>query len=133
MQKLRSNPFTFVDIDLNFDVSPLTKDVAILTDERAIQSSIRRLIFTKSFERKFQPKIYSAIPGLLFEPVSPITAVILTKSIREVIENFEPRVKVSEVETRTNAQGDGYDVRISYEIVSTNRPDEIRLNLRKLR
>ena len=59
---------TFKDLDLDFGLNSVTKDVNKLTDAESIKRSVRNLINTNNYERPFHPEIGSGIRGLLFEP-----------------------------------------------------------------
>jgi phage baseplate assembly protein W len=45
----------FSDIDLNFDMNPITKDINTLKNEEAVKRSIRNIVLTNFGEKKFQP------------------------------------------------------------------------------
>ena len=45
----------FKDISFSFDPHPVTKDLPVLTNERAIIRSVRNLVETIPTERFFQP------------------------------------------------------------------------------
>lgn len=86
------NTRTYKDLDFNFSRHPRTNDVSVKYDEEAVKQSIRNLILTKNYERPFRSELGCQVTSLLFEPVSPLLTSMLEKSIRDVINNFEPRV-----------------------------------------
>ena len=57
----RSNDNRFVDLDMNFDRHPITKDVVRKFDAEAIKRSLKNLIFTSKYERPFRPEINSRL------------------------------------------------------------------------
>ena len=69
---------TFKDLDLDFGLNPVTKDVNKLTDAEAIKRSVRNLINTNHFERPFHPEIGGNVRALLFENMTPLTALNLS-------------------------------------------------------
>ena len=85
---LSTNTRTWSDLDLDFTMHPVTKDVSIKRNVEAIKRSVRNLIMTNPFERPFHPEIGSGITGLLFDLVSPTTAAVLQSEIRQVLNNF---------------------------------------------
>ena len=87
----------FVDLDLNFNVHPTTKDINKFKNENAIINSVKNLVLTNHYERPFQPDLGSNLKRLLFEPVDNATAALLEREITETIENFEPRVQLRDV------------------------------------
>ena len=67
------------DLDLFFSRKSDSKDVNILTDILAVKRSVRNLVLLNHYEKPFHPEIGSGVRGILFEPMTPITAYILSK------------------------------------------------------
>ena len=67
----------FSDLDLNFTIHPVKKDINRYTNETAVINSIKNLILTNHYERLFQPNIGSNVRRLLFENMDTITATTL--------------------------------------------------------
>ena len=88
----------YSDIDLFFGPKIGSKDISKLSDFTAVKRSVRNLILTNPYEKPFHPEIGSGVRDILFEPMTPITAYVLTMRIEEVIENFEPRARLIGVE-----------------------------------
>jgi len=113
----------YSDLDLFFTRRPQTKDVNILDNITAVKRSIRNLIFLNFYEKPFNPNIGSNLRSTLFEPVSQLTAFILTQNIEEVIENFEPRARIIEINARPAIDNNAYEVSLSFFVV--NAPTEL--------
>lgn len=113
---------TFSDINLLFTKHPITYDLTKKVDEEAVKASIRNLIQTKNYERPFHPEIGCQISSLLFENFTPMTREIMKKTIIDVINKFEPRVKLLKV--NISEQSDNNDLRVDviFKLVNTNRP-----------
>ena len=79
------NTRTFSDIDLRFTAHPVTGDITLLYDEKAIKRSIKQLLLTSHYERPFHSEIGSPIRALLFEPPSPMFSVTLRQTIINTI------------------------------------------------
>ena len=81
----------YKDLDLFF--SKKKRHLLIYQKHRESEQSnvARNLILTNTYEKPFHPEIGSGIRELLFEPLSPITAFVLSQKVEDVIENFEPR------------------------------------------
>lgn len=114
----------YSDLDLDFLPHPTTKDVVKKTGVDAIKRSIRNLVLTNFYDRKFQSYIGSNAVKILFDNVSPLTATFLQNAIIEVITNFEPRVQLVNNEYRgvyveVDADRNGYNVRIEFIVVNT--------------
>lgn len=124
---------SFKDVDLTFQVNPLTKDVAVKTDADAIKASIRNLLLTMNYERPFHPEIGSPVYGLLFELASPFTAKVLETVITQTINNLEPRAKLNKVDVVANPDGNSYSVTVNFSIVNYATPFEVSILLQRLR
>ena len=116
----------FRDLDLNFAIHPITKDVNIYKAEYAVINSVKNLILTNHFEKPFQPEIGSNIRRLLFENVDSIMAAQIEREIEETINNFEPRVQISSVIAIHAPEENGYKIRLEFFVI--NNPDPITIN-----
>ena len=76
----------YADLDLTFNKLPGSKDVAMRYDDQSVISSVRNLLLTNFYERPFQPLVGSNMNGLLFEPVTDITAGIIADEIKNVLQ-----------------------------------------------
>ena len=113
----------YKDLALSFEKNANTKDVLQKKDVDAVKQSVRNLILTNHYERPFHPEIGSGVSNLLFEQIDPITANALTRTIGEVIENFEPRARVVSIDARPNLAANSYEVTISFRVI--NIPGEL--------
>jgi len=113
----------YSDIDLFFGPKIGSKDVSKVTNITAVKRSVRNLILTNFYEKPFHPEIGSGVRDILFEPMTPITAYILTMKIEEVIDNFEPRAKLVGVRATPNLDNNAYNVTIEFYVV--NAPTEL--------
>jgi|TARA_B100000925_G_C21587515_1_gene294795 hypothetical protein len=107
----------FKDVSATFQVNPINSDVIILKNENAIARSIRNLIFTVPGEKPFAPTIGSNVTALLFENMDLLTASSIKSEIEYTINNFEPRVNLTDVEVTANIDNNQFDCVIRYEIV----------------
>ena len=102
----------YSDIDLFFGPKIGSKDISKLTDFTAVKRSVRNLVLTNFYEKPFHPEIGSGVRDILFEPMTPLTAHVLTRKIEEVIENFEPRAILVGVRATPNLYNNEYNVAI---------------------
>ena len=114
----------YKDLNLNFSANPITGDVTTVTDVNAVKRSVRNLLLTNHYDRPFHPEIGSNVPALLFENFGPITGNQLSRSIEEMIANFEPRARVETVECFPILETNSYDVRIYFYV--ENLPAELQ-------
>ena len=116
----------FVDLDLNFAIHPIRKDINTYKAEYAVINSVKNLILTNHFERPFQPEVGSNIRRLLFENVDVILAAQIEREIEETINNFEPRVEISSTTSIPSPDENGYKIRLEFFVI--NNPDPITIN-----
>lgn len=127
------NTRIFSDIDLNFTVHPVTKDITRRYDENAIKQSVKNLLLTRNFERPFHSEIGSPIRTLLFEPVGPMFVVMMQRAIIDVINNFEPRVEILDVSVNDSIDANAVYITLEFKIVNTERPISLDLVLERTR
>lgn len=123
----------YVDLDLDFFANPTTKDISKKVGEEAIKRSVRNLVFTNFYERPFQSWIGSNVRKLLFENISPITSLMLIDAIKDVINNFEPRVRLIDVRVNEDIDNNGYNVTLRYVILNRELPVVTSLFLERIR
>jgi len=118
------NSKAFKDISLTFVPHPVTRDLPVLVNERAIVRSVRNLVETIPTERFFNSLIGTDIRGSLFENFSRNTAIIIEDQVRETINNFEPRVDNVRVEVNASVDTNTLDVKVLFDIVGLEAPTQ---------
>ena len=83
---------TYVDVSLSFVPSPVTNDITVLTNERAINNSIKNIIMFLPTEIPFQADVGSLTQRYLFDIIDEATSGLLATEIRRAILYNEPRV-----------------------------------------
>ena len=124
---------TFKDLDLDFGLNSVTKDVNKLTDAGAIKRSVRNLINLNNYEKPFRPEIGSGIRGLLFEPMTELTSHFMQVKIAEILNQFEPRISVSNIIINNQEDRNAYSVSIHFLIKGTQEPVVVDTFLERLR
>ena len=81
------------------------------------------MILTNFYEKPFHPEIGSGVRDMLFENMSPVTAVVLARKVEDVIENFEPRARLVGVRALPNLDRNEYEITIEFFVV--NAPTEL--------
>jgi len=123
----------WTDLDLDFTKHPITDDISKKRGVEAIKRSVRNLLLTNKYERPFNPDLGSGIMGLLFELVSPTTANVLELAIREVLENYEPRIIIDNIRIQGDIDRNGYHITLEFTPINTLQPVTIELFLERLR
>ena len=113
----------YSDLDLFFGKRTVGYDVNKVTDVQAVKRSLRNLINLNTFEKPFHPEISGGVRELLFENMNPMTSVVITKKIEDVIENFEPRCRLVSVRALPDYDRNAYNVSIEFYVV--NAPTEL--------
>ena len=113
----------YTDLDLFFGRKTSDNDVRKVTDAQAVKRSIRNLVQLNTYEKPFHPEISGGVRELLFEPMSPIVAVVIARKIEDVITNFEPRARLVSVRSIPDLDRNAYEVSVEFYIVNT--PTEI--------
>ena len=110
------------DLDLFFSKKS-NKDVNKVTDVEAVKRSVRNLVLLNSYEKPFHPEIAGDVRGLLFELMTPLTSAVIARKIQDVIENFEPRARLTGVNVVPDFDRNAYEVSIYFYVV--NAPTEL--------
>ena len=90
--QLTSKDKAYVDVSLAFVPSPLTNDITLLTNDRAINNSIKNIIMFLPTEVPFNRDIGSQTNAYLFDLVDEATAGLLADEIKRAVLFCEPRV-----------------------------------------
>tara|TARA_Y100000589_G_C27057335_1_gene589876 strand:+ start:501 stop:902 length:402 start_codon:yes stop_codon:yes gene_type:complete len=114
----------FKDISLSFSPHPVTKDLPVLLNERAIVRSVRNLVETIPTERFFNSLLGTDIRDSLFESFSASTVTIIEDQVRETIRNFEPRVGELSIEVDGRPDQNELEVKVIFDIVGLQVPTQ---------
>ena len=114
----------FKDISFSFDPHPVTKDLPILANERAIIRSGRNLGETIPTERPFKSTLGSDVLGSLFEFVDIGTALVIQEQIKNTVEHFEPRIDNLRVEVDPRPDDNAFSCNVFFDIVGLDLPTQ---------
>ena len=70
---------------------------------------------------------------MLFELYSPQMSHAISKEIGLLLKNYEPRARLVNVHTNSNAERNGYEISISFYVVNFPEPVEVEAFLERLR
>ena len=113
----------YTDLDLFFGRKSSNSDIRQVTDAQAVKRSLRNLVQLNTYEKPFHPEIAGGVRELLFEPMSPLVAVVIARKIEDVITNFEPRARLVSVRSIPDLDRNAYEVSVEFYIV--NAPTEL--------
>jgi len=114
----------FKDISMTFQANPLNFDLIGLKNENAIARSVRNIVFTLPGEKFFDQDFGSRISASLFENLDDISADLIVDEITQSINNYEPRVSLTNVQAFANFDNNQFDVLIEYDIIGADLPPQ---------
>ena len=112
----------FKDISLSFSPHPVTKDLPVLLNERAIVRSVRNLVETIPTERFFNSNLGSSIRDMLFDNFAGSSVMIIEDMIRTTVRNYEPRVGDIGVEVDASPDTNTVSVKVLFDIIGLEAP-----------
>ena len=115
--RLKRKVKTFVDVSLAFEPNPLNKDLTVLKNERAINNSLKNLIFIAPKEVPFTAEVGSNTREYLFDQIDIGTAGLLKLEIERTIEFNEPRVEIVDLIVEPHLDRNEFMVNLTYRIV----------------
>ena len=131
--KSTRNSRQFRDIDLDFGRNSITNDVNVVENVIAVKRAVKNLVQTNFYERPFQPELGCGIRGLLFEPFTPLTKVLIELAVEEVLINYEPRVNLTSVNVDDDQDRNRLVVDIAFQVVGVPGPQSVETFLQRLR
>ena len=114
----------FKDVSFSFDPHPVTKDLPVLINERAIIRSVRNLVETVPTERFFNSDLGSDIRRSLFEFVDVASSRVIKEQIRETILFYEDRIENLKVQVNPQPDNNSFDVNVFFDIVGLDYPTQ---------
>ena len=139
----------WADLDLDFTAHPVTKDIVRKTNVEAVKRSVRNLIQTNKYDKKFHPEVDGGVTRHLFGLATAATKHDISEAIAACLRNYEPRVIVdrvnvfgnadeiahvqSDVRVSGNIDKNGFNVSIFFRIINSPEPIEVSLFLERIR
>ncbi len=115
---------SFKDISLSFTKHPVTNDITILKNEDAIKKSVINLVRTRLNERFFNNLIGTSVDNTLFEIGNSDIFSFLEEEITTLLNNFEPRILLRNVEIEIPDDTNDLNIKITYDIVGLPFPTQ---------
>ena len=114
----------FKDISFAFDPHPVTKDLPVLINERAIVRSVRNLVETIPTERYFNALLGTDIRRSLFDFVDLATAIVIEDQIENTVGTFEDRIDNLRVQVDPRPDENSFEVKVYFDIVGQDFPPQ---------
>ena len=115
---------SFKDISLSFQPHPVTGDLPVLKNERAINASIKNIVQTIPGEKFFNSFFGSEARSQLFEQFDVTTTLELEQQITDSVNRYEPRVNNLKVEVSARPDRNELGVTVTYTIVGQEFPSQ---------
>ena len=115
---------SFKDISLSFEPHPVTKDLPVLKNERAIIRSVRNIVETIPSEKFFNSLFGSDVYRSLFDFVDFGTASIIQEQIKTALNNFERRIDNVKVEVEPRPDDNDFEVTVIFDIIGQDFPTQ---------
>lgn len=124
---------TYKDLDISFKAHPFTGDIRTKEDLEAIKQSLTILLETNFGERPFRPNLGAGLNDLLFAPLDQITSIELSNNIKNVIENWEPRINVLSLQVTDKPDDNALEVSLVFSMLNISQPVKLTIILQRVR
>ena len=99
-----------------------TGSIALVSQEREIEESIRLILSTGYGERPMRPEFGCGIHDYVFASADGATAAGIAYEVRHSLERWEPRIEVADVDVSPQPADGLLYVGVRYRIKETNDP-----------
>lgn len=123
----------YTDFHKDLTVNPISGDVALKSNEESIKESLKNLILTNRGERLFQPNIGSDVRASLFENATPVNMKILEERVKDVINNYEPRVSLIDVDVVSIYDNNRVQITIYFYVKNSEDPVSVTVFIERVR
>lgn len=130
---LKVSDTDYSDLDLNFNIHPIRKDINKLKGGYAVVAAVKNLLMTSHYERPFQPDLGSNIRGLLFEQLDNVTASNIQREIEQTITNWEPRVTINTLEVTPDIDNNAFSVTMEFFVINQTESITVSFLLERVR
>lgn len=109
---------SYSDVDFSFRVIPSSGNLALKRDEEAIKQSVVNILSTNKGERPFLPYFGADIRSYLFENFDSVSATLVEEQIVSALTNYEPRVRVTNVNITPRPDNNALRISLEFDIIS---------------
>lgn len=117
--KLDLTPEEYLGRSMNSKTSH--KDIARITDEESILTSLRNLMMTRYQSRLLNPEIDFDLRSYLFEPLTEAKAFFIGYDISMYLPVYEPRITIDSIKVTAYYNDDAYVVDLAVYIPSLSK------------
>jgi len=122
----------YKDLDLTFARAP-NNDVFKKTDAAAVKQSVKNILLTNRLEKPFNATFGGNLNRFLFELSTYFDEQEIEDDIRETIQRYEPRARISSIRVKVNPDINDINATIVFQILNTLQSETLELSLARLR
>lgn len=123
----------YSDFNHTFLPHPNTGQIARRVNVDAVKLAVRNLVLTNKYERLRNPEFGGNISHYLFEQLTPETGKEIEADIKWLIDTYEPRAKVLEVNSYIPDDGNTIDLTITFNVVMSKEVESLDITLYRVR
>lgn len=123
----------YSDVTIGFNKSPLSGNLAKVTDAQSIMQALKTLLLTNQGERLYNIDMGSKIRASLFDPLDNITASTIKTSITQAISNYEPRVNILQLNVIPSEELNAFKVNLFFNIINIPEVQQLNITLKRVR
>ena len=121
------------DFHKDLALLPGRNDIGRLVNENAVKESIKNILLTDRGERLFQPTLGGDIRAMLFENASPVTSIIMRDRIEDVLNAFEPRCGLLDVEVQGDIDSNTIRISVVFHVINSETPQTLSIDIDRVR
>jgi phage baseplate assembly protein W len=121
----------YKDLDLSFDINPLTGDVGRKKGIDAIKQSLKNILLYNIFEKPYSTQFDIGVRNLLFENKGKGFENYLRSRVKLLIKSYEPRVVLDGVVVKMGSDDNSVGITVYYSPIETQTKDTLELFLGK--
>lgn len=112
------------NVNVYSDIDVTSKNMAKnVYDRESIKSSINNILTWKQYERILNPDFGNSLWSTIFENINGLTKNNIVNYVKNML-NYEPRIKVKNIDVTANASSNEIIISFSYTIPSLDEIEE---------
>lgn len=128
-----TNNVIYRDLDIHFNVHPVSKKVRVLENIDAIKQALKNLIMMDNYEGLYQPNLKTNIKGSLFDNLDSGDITLLQQRVYDVVKLYEPRVSITGVDVKDELDNNGFRITIYFVPENALTPVTVDVFLKRVR
>jgi len=123
----------FSDFLNNFDKTPVGNQLGKVSNEKAVNQSLRNIIKTDLGERFFQPLTGGNIKQHLFDMHVPVIPSLIETQLEATIKKSEKRVNLLSIVVTSLPDTHELNINITYSLINDSTPITLSVILKRVR